>query len=339
MSSLHTPTTPTPSADLRSRLLLGLLVALVAGPAGLLWQLSRQRPQLAVAITTWPGYEYFYLAEQEQLGRPYGLQLKVLQYSSLVDQRQAFERGDVPALATTVPEAIAICQETPQRCPLLVLVLDESRGADRIVGRAQLSGPQQLRGRRVGLERSVLGEYMLVRSFGASPPSLSQLRLQFDGPTALVKDLQAGDLDAIVTYAPHDTPLLSDPRFRVLFSSRSIPGEVVDVLAVDPAFAQRYPEDVKALVQTWWAARRFAFDNPAQAIALMAQRQQITPEEFRASEHGLNYPGPAAQNRLMTPGGPLSRSITQMSALMQASGGLHAGAPLPQLSSEFLVTP
>mgnify|MGYP006278180201 CR=1 FL=1 len=337
MSSSHTPTTP--PVDLRSRLLLGLVVAVVAGAAGWLWQLSRQRSPLAVAITTWPGYEYLYLAEQQQLGRAYGLQLKVLQYSSLVDQRQAYERGDVPALATTVPEAIAICQEAPQRCPQLVLVLDESSGADRIVSRIALRTPQQLLGSRVGLERSVLGEYMLVRSFGAHPPSLSQLRLHFDGPTALVKALQAGDLDAIVTYAPHDTPLLGDPRFRVLFSSRSIPGEVVDVLAVDPAFAQRNPNDVKALVQTWWAARRFALHHAAEAVSLMAQRQQITPEEFRASEHGLNYPGPAAQNRLLAPGGPLARSISQMSALMQASGGLHAGAPLPQLSAAFLVTP
>ena len=342
MRSFHTPTsstTPASSAGLRPRLLLGTVVALVAGAAGLLWLLSRQRPQLAVAITTWPGYEYFYLAEQEQLGRPYGLQLKVQQYSSLVDQRQAFERGDVPALATTVPEAIAICQEAPQRCPQLVLVLDESRGADRIVGRADIRGPQQLRGRHVGLERSVLGVYMLVRSFGARPPSLSQLRLQFDGPTALVKALQAGNLDAIVTYAPHDTPLLNDPRFRVLFSSRSIPGEVVDVLAVDPAFAQRHPEDVKALVQTWWAARNFARRQPDQAIPLMAQRQQITPQQFRANEQGLNYPGPAEQKQLLAPGGTLAHSITRMAALMEASGGIHAGALLPQVSRDFLVSP
>ena len=339
MSALHSPSASPPSAGVRSKLLLGLVVALVAGAGGLLWLLGRQRPQVAVAITSWPGYEYFYLAEQQQLGQPYGLQLKVLQYSSLVDQRQAFERGDVPVLATTVPESIAICQEAPQRCPQLVLVLDDSRGADRIVGRSELSGPQQLRGRRIGLERSVLGEYMLVRSFGANPPPVSQLKLQFDGPAALVRGLQAGELDAIVTYSPHDTPLLSDPRFRVLFSSRAIPGEVVDVLAVDPTFAQRQPEDVKALVQIWWAARTFASRRPDEAVPLMAQRQQITPEQFRANEQGLSYPGQAEQKQLLAPGGPLAHSITRMAALMEASGGIHAGAPLPQVSRAFLVSP
>ena len=40
-----------------------------------------------------------------------------------------------------------------------------------------------------------------------------------------------------------------------------------------------------------------------QAIPVMAQRQQITPEEFRVTEKGLNYPGPAEQTLLLAPGG------------------------------------
>jgi len=330
---------PPPSSSVkpgRLHLVLGLLVALVGGSAWLLWLLSRQSQELVVAITSWPGYEYFYLAEQEQLGRPFGLELKVQQHSSLADQRQAFGQGDVPAIATTVPEAIAICQEVPARCPLLVLVLDESRGADRIVARRPLREPAQLRGRRIGLERSVLGEFMLVRSQGDRPTAFNQFQLKYDGPTALVQGLQRGDLDAIVTYAPHDTSLLGDPRFRVLFSSRAIPGEVVDVLAVDPTYARNHPRQVKALVQTWWAARSFSRRRPQQAGATMAQRQQITPAAFRLTERDLNYPGPSDQRGLLAPSGPITRSMRGMAALMEASGAIRTGAPLPQPSLAYL---
>lgn len=335
------PGTPAPSSSAqpgsrRLPLVLGLLAALVGGAAGLLWLLSRQSQELVVAITSWPGYEYLYLAEQEQLGRPFGLELKVQQYTSLEDQRQAFGRGDMPAIATTVPEAIAICQEVPARCPLLVLVLDESRGADRIVARRELQEPAQLRGRRIGLERSVLGEFMLARSQGDRPTTFSQFELKYDGPTALVQGLQRGDLDAIVSYAPHDTPLLNDPRFRVLFSSRAIPGEVVDVLAVDPAYAGRHPQQVKALVQTWWAARAFSRRRPEQAAATMAQRQQIPPAAFRLSERELNYPGPVDQPRLLAAAGPIASSLQAMAALMQASGAIRAAAPLPRISAAYL---
>ena len=310
--------------------------ACVGAAALALWLLSRQQEPLALAISSWPGYEYFYLAEQRQLGRPFGLALDVKQYSSLVDERQAFENGDVDLMATTLPEAIAVCQGTPSRCPLLVLVIDESRGADRLVGRADLSGPEQLTGQRVGLERAVLAEYLLLRSLANSPVQLNDLLLRFDGPVALVESLRQGELDAIVTYAPHDTALQGDRRFRELFSSATLPGEVVDVLAVDPDFARRNPARVRALVRTWWAARAYARQHPAEALSLMAGRQRITPQQFRDTEARVHYPTPGEQAALLAPQGPLARSLRRMAQLMQSSGRIRPDAPLPDVSRSFL---
>ena len=310
--------------------------AVVAAVAGL-WKLNQMPADLRLAIISWPGYEYFFLAAEKELAKPFGLNLMVAQYSSLVDQRQAFERGDVQAIATTIPEALAICHERPLRCPQLILVLDQSDGADVILARAPISAPRQLLGKRVGLERAVLAEYMLARSLGDPVRRLDQeMRLQYDGPDGLVARLKAGELDAIVTYHPYNTPLRQDPAIREVFSSKRIPGEIVDVLAVDPAYARAHPRRVAALVQTWWAARDFARRYPSQAAAVMAQRQQLDPEQFRASEQGLLYPPAVAQPLLLQSGGPISRSIERVARLMRSAGGLAPGAPLPTLNPQFL---
>lgn len=329
--------TPPPAPDRGPIRLAAVGLVAVAAAALALWQLSRQRTPLAVAITNWPGYEYLYLAEQKQLGRPYGLDLTVQQFSSLLDQRQAFERGDVPLMATTLPEAIAVCQEAPKRCPELILVLDQSLGADRVLARAPLARPQQLLGRRVGLERAVLAEYILLRSLGDRPVALDRaMRLRFDGPVALVEGLKAGDLDAIVTYHPYDASLIGDSRIVELFSSRQIPGEIVDVLAVDPVYSRSHRRELKALVQTWWAARDFARRNPGESNALMAQRQQLEPAQFEASQNGLQYPMASQQRALLAPNGPLASTLRRMADLMQSSGRIRADAPLPVLSRAFL---
>ena len=329
--------TPPPAPDRGPIRLAAVGLVAVAAAALALWQLSRQRTPLAVAITNWPGYEYLYLAEQKQLGRPYGLDLTVQQFSSLLDQRQAFERGDVPLMATTLPEAIAVCQEAPKRCPELILVLDQSLGADRVLARAPLARPQQLLGRRVGLERAVLAEYILLRSLGDRPVVLDRaMRLRFDGPVALVEGLKAGDLDAIVTYHPYDASLIGDSRIVELFSSRQIPGEIVDVLAVDPVYSRSHRRELKALVQTWWAARDFARRNPGESNALMAQRQQLDPAQFEASQNGLQYPMASQQRALLAPNGPLASTLRRMADLMQSSGRIRADAPLPVLSRAFL---
>ena len=339
----HPAMTPSPASSPRTRPTWGpiALVGALIAAAGLgLGLLTRQGRELRLAIIDWPGYEYFYLAEDRGLARPLGLNLQVIQYSSLLDQRQAFERGDVQAIATTIPEALAICHERPARCPQLILVLDQSDGADRILARAPISTPQQLLGKRVGLESAVLAEFLLTRSLGDQPrPLRQQMQLQFDLPEGLVARLRSGELDAIVTYHPHDTALRQDPAIREVFSSRRIPGEIVDVLAVDPLTARERPQEVRALVRTWWAARDYARRNPGQAAAVMAQRQQLSPEQFQSSEQGLIYPGVMEQQRLLAPAGPIHRSLRSVAALMREAGGMAAAAPLPVLNPQFLEGP
>ena len=68
----------------------------------------------------------------------------------------------------------------------------------------------------------------------------------------------------------------------------------------------------------------------------MAQRQQSTPAAFRLMEVDLKYPGPADQPRLLAAEGPIARSMKTMAALMEASGAIPAGVPLPQISTAYL---
>ncbi len=332
----------TPSAAVRNRLprRLTALALVVIGAGALAVGLNARRPrQLMVAISNWPGYEYLYLAEQRELAHRFRIDLRIEQFSSLQDQRRAYGNGDVDVIATSVPEAIAICQESPQRCPQLVLVLDESVGADRLLARREIHRPEQLLGRRVGLEASVLGQYLLLRSFGDRAVSLEQMKLIYDGPEALVRGLQGGSLDAIVTYAPHDLPLRQDARFHELFSSAALPGQVVDVLAVDPRFARRHPEAVRALVRTWWAAHAEVRRRPETSRALMASRQRMTAREFQLAEGGLRYPGPEQQRRLLATDGPLARSLARISDLMQKAGRIRPDAPRPEVSTAYLEGP
>jgi NitT/TauT family transport system substrate-binding protein len=263
----------------------------------------------------------------------------VKQYSSLADQRLAFVRGDVNVMATTLPEAIAVCQDVPSRCPQLILVLDQSLGGDRVMATTDLASSRDLVGRRVGLERTVLAEYLLLRSLAGAPVAIEQFQLRFDGPVALVQQLKAGELDAIVTYSPHDIPLEQDDRFHELFSSRDIPGEVVDVLAVDPVFAQARARDLRDLVRTWWAVRDYARRNRTEAVAVMAQRQQISPADFSTSELGLQYPSAAEQLQLLAADGPVAETIERMAALMRQERRIRADSPLPQPSTAFLLDP
>jgi NitT/TauT family transport system substrate-binding protein len=220
------------------------LVALAGALAA--WRILNSQSRLSVAITSWPGYEYLYLAEQRRLGQRYGLDLRVQQYSSLEDQRLAYGRGDVEVIATTLPDAIAICQEVPKRCPELFLVIDQSDGADVILSTSDFVDVRGLVGQTVGLERTVLAEYLLLRAFETKQVPFDQVRFMHEGPSALLSAMTKGKVAAIVTYPPYANSLREDPRYLVVFSSAQIPGEIVAVLAVNPAYSKQHPGKIKA---------------------------------------------------------------------------------------------
>ena len=50
-------------------------------------------PPLRIAINPWPGYEFLYLAERLKLFEAEGVEVRILQFSSLNDSRRAFELG------------------------------------------------------------------------------------------------------------------------------------------------------------------------------------------------------------------------------------------------------
>lgn len=296
---------------------------------------SAFQPLVRLGITDWPGYEYFYLAQEWGLAEAQGLRLQVNQHSSLKDQRFSYEQGDVDALATTVSEALAICQAMPARCPLLVLVLDESIGGDQLIAQRRIPGLAGLRGQKVGLERSVLGEYQLLRALETAGLGLNDVELVYAGPRALIDQMLAQGLAAVITYSPYSTGLLNQPGHQILFSSSQLPRDVVDVLAVSPDFAQRQPQQVAALVNTWWSARRQAGRRLEEAHALMARREGISVEDFRRSEAMLRYVDGTQQRLWLRPGGWLESTVRRMAQRLQAAGRLPRAMPLPQVTSRW----
>ena len=335
--SLQRPSLQRPKLQSPWVLALVGFVSLVGSLAA--WRILNSQARLSVAITSWPGFEYLYLAEQRRLGHRYGLDLRVQQYTSIEDQRHAYGRGDVEVIATNLPDAITICQEVPKRCPELFLVIDQSEGADVIISKSDIEDVRGLVGQKVGLERTVLSEYLLLRAFETKQVPFDQVRLMHEGPSALVSDLSKGKVAAIVTYPPHSNLLREDSRYRVLFSSAQIPGEIVDILAVNPAFAKRHPGMIRALVRTWWAAQALARAEPISSQALMAKREQVSPAEFVASERGIRYPTSADQAEMLAPTGSVARVLARMAGQMISAGRLSAKTPLPTPTQAFLPKP
>jgi NitT/TauT family transport system substrate-binding protein len=292
--------------------------------------------ELTVPISAWPPYEYVYLAQQKGLARARGLLLDTPQFPDPQSMVHAYLRGELQLVQLTTVEVVDVCARAPERCPVVVLVVNESRGGDQVVARPGIETIAQLRGRRVGVAFSTLGPYVLSRALAQAGLGLADVDLVSMAMAAMPQALSDGRLDAAALFPPFSEFVVRDGSARRLFDSRAIPGEVFDVLAVNPRVFQQDQAALVRLVRAWQDAHDLAEAEPEAAQTLMGRRQGLSPEEFARAETGVIYFGLRDQLALLAPGGVLERNLETVRRVQEQLQLLGSSSPLPEVSDAIV---
>jgi NitT/TauT family transport system substrate-binding protein len=272
-------------AALLSALLLGVLAAACD---------VRSRPPIQVGTTTWPGYEPLYLAQDIGAYGPDAVQVR--RYGSTTAVLADYRAGRLDAAALTLDEAMMLLGRGNDPC--IVLVIDTSTGGDGIIAREGIRSVADLRGRRLGAERTALGAYVASRALqraGLSEADVTLVNVPVDRHAGA---FLSGAVDAVVTFEPVQSALIAAGGVQI-FSSAEIPGEIVDVLVVNRAFLTAHAGRVRELVQGWFKALSYLERRPTQAAGYMSPRLHLMPHAVMGALSGLEFPDRAENVRML----------------------------------------
>jgi NitT/TauT family transport system substrate-binding protein len=253
---------------------------------GVIAACSPTPPQpLHIGTNVWPGYEPLYLARE--LGYFDGQPIHLVEHAAATEVIRAFRNGIIEAAALTLDEVLLLAQHGQN--PRIVLVMDFSQGGDTLIAQTAISKLDDLRGRRIGVENTALGAYMLKRTLdhaGLEHTDVEIVSLPVDKHQ---RAFLSGQVDAVVTFEPVRSKLLKQGAVE-LFDSSQIPGEIVDVLVVREAYLKRQPQVVEAMLKGWFKALGYYDSDATASAAIMARRQGLSAEEFLDSLAGLHIP-------------------------------------------------
>lgn len=301
------------SRTILSGAVTGLLL-LFAGCTG------EPKPPLRVGINAWPGYEFLFLAQEKGFYRDDGVDVRILEFNSLSDARRAYERGQIDAFGTTVIEVLQ-AREFSKRSPQVVQIVDSSDGADMVITKPGITNAAGLRGKRVGVELGSLGVYILARCLEKHGLKLSDVTTISSDQMSMEKEFLEGTIDAIVTYPPTTIKLLKTPEAHSFFTTAEIPGEVVDVIAVEEEVVRQRGADVAKLIRAFHRAVDYSKQNPADAYKIMADREGLTPGDFAAAlQDGIRLIPPSRQAEYFGASGTLARIIETSDRVLRLSG-------------------
>ncbi|WP_089718611.1 ABC transporter substrate-binding protein [Candidatus Entotheonella palauensis] len=258
---------------------------------------NRTESPLRLGTNVWPGYEPLYLARE--LGYFNAKTITLVEYLSASEVIRAFRNQTLEAAALTLDEVLLLLQyELPVQ---IFLVTDISHGGDVILSAPSISQFADLVGKRVGVEATALGAYVISRALEQHDLALSDIAVVPLEVGEHAAAYQAGKVDAVVTFEPVRSQLLALGA-RELFTSREIPGEIVDVLVVHQTYFETHPSHVSQVVDGWFRALDYFAANPHDAALRMQKRLKLSPGEVLKSYEGLRLPDRAENRDLL--GGP-----------------------------------
>lgn len=291
-------------------------------------------PPLRVGTNVWPGFESLYLARN--LGYYENTPIRLVDYPSSSEIIRAYRNGELEMSALTADEVLLLANTEPNIS--IVLVMDISNGGDVILAKPEIPKLQDLKGRRVGVEASALGAYMVTRALeqvGMSPKDVQIVPL---GVSEHERAFKQGNVDAVVTFEPVRSNLLAVGA-KLLFDSTQIPGEIVDCLIVrNELLTTNQLTAMQTMVNGWFRAVDYLQKNPQDAARLVAPRTGITPKQFLKSLDGLRTPDIRENQRLLSKTDTsLLNGMKQLSKVMVANNLLQKAVDPTSLLNDRLV--
>lgn len=286
-----------------------------------------QRLPLRIAAHPWPGYELLFLARRE--GWLSKQQVRLVETGSATASLAALERGTVDGACITLDELLRVRDNGLQLTA--VLVFNISAGADHILARPGISSLRQLAGKRIGVEPSALGELMLHLSLQTAGLDSSQLTVVPLTPDDHHQVWQAGHLDAMVCYEPIASQLQALGAVSI-FDSRSLPGMIVDLLAVRSELLEQYAEQLRSLTSAHFRACHHLAHNPQDAAYKLAERLKLPASGVLDAYRGLELPNVSANRRYLAGDkAQLLGSVRTLGPIMQQHGLLKQPVSLGRL--------
>jgi NitT/TauT family transport system substrate-binding protein len=285
---------------------------------------SSYSPPLRIALIRWPPFEFLHLAQEKGFFAAEGVEVRLIEFVAVNDTQRAFEHDKIDGGTFSLFQVLQNRDQLNRKMQV-PMVIDFSDGADLVMARPDIADMRGLRGKRIGVTLSPLDMFFLTRALEVNDMTLQDVSTVYVRIEDAAEALRSGKVDAVTAYPPNSTELENSGTAHSIFSSSRIPGEIVDVLALDAEICKDRPDDVAAVIRAFYRAVRFAQEQPDQAWRIMSERERVTPDEFQRALHsGITLVPLADQQRFLDDKSSLSTVVTRVSQLLKEQGLLSS---------------
>ncbi len=244
---------------------------------------------LRVAFSDWPGWTAFEVGIQKGWFKEAGVDVEFSWFDYL-PSLDAFSSGKVDAVMATNGDTLVTGASGAKS--KMILLTDYSNGNDKVIARPGVASFKDLKGKKVGLELTLVEHLLFLKACEKNGIKPSDVQLVNFPTNETPQALGSKQVSAIAAWYPVSSQALKAvPGSAAIFTSADVPGLIYDAVSVSPtSLAQRHDDWVK-FVKVWYKIADFVRDpkTQAEAVAIMAAKVGVKPEEYAAAMPGTYF--------------------------------------------------
>lgn len=327
---------PTSTVNMQSRFLrlfclalLSLLLIVSCHRVTILSSRPEPQPLKVGCYSLWPGFFPMILAQEKGFFAQQGVQVEPIYSSNYLEPVSNFSAGYSDGVTSALGSLMSLVgQDTEAQ---MVLVSDQSAGADMLVVAPGIQGVKDLKGKRIGVKLGDFGELFVTTLLKSQNLTTADVTL-VNTEAELVPDrIAKGDIQAGHAWEPHTSEVIKAGG-RVLLTSQSTPGLIADGIVFHQNVVRDRPEQVQAFVRGWFQAVDYWQAHPQESNVLLAKALKLKPEEI--STEGVHLATVADNLKALAPG-QTTESLYYTAKLYAdffiRAGGLSAAPDINQL--------
>lgn len=244
---------------------------------------------LKIAYSDWPGFTIFEVAHQKGWFKEAGVEVEMAWFDYLPSM-DAFAAGKVDAVTVVATDALVNGANGAKS--KLIAILDYSNGSDMIIGAPGISSIKDLKGKKIGIEVTLVEHLLLLRALEENGLKQSDVELVNTGTNETPQTLGSGKVSAIGAWYPVSGQALQQvPGSKPLYTSAEAKGLIYDVLAVNPVSYGKRKADWEKVVAVYYKCVDYILDPATRddAIKIMAAKVGADPKDYAKNVPGTKF--------------------------------------------------
>jgi NitT/TauT family transport system substrate-binding protein len=239
---------------------------------------------VSLGFSAWPGWIPWQVTQDQGIFQANNVNVDLKWFDGYLDSINALAASQLDGNSQTLNDTISSVSGGADL--VIVLTNDNSTGNDQIIASEGINSIEDLRGKKVAAEEGTVDHFLLL--LGLEKAGMTQADIDFQPleTGAAAAAFAAGQLDAVGVFAPFTTKALERPGSKTLFTSKEFPGAISDHLVVTRKMVDERPDDVQALVNSWFATLDYINQNKDQALEILAKRGNVTVDEYKEYDEG-----------------------------------------------------